>query len=81
MADTVTPKRTRRRASGKTPAQESAQKQSEEAEKLVDDAVLPEEREKKFRTPGFSRMRTKWNDDDWLVFDFTIHPSADPGAC
>jgi hypothetical protein len=21
------------------------------------------------------------NDDEWLVFDFTIHPPADPGAC
>lgn len=59
--------RGRRRASGQTPADEEAKKVAEKADEPIEEEVLPEEREKRFRTPGFSRMKVRWDDDDWVV--------------
>lgn len=51
------------RASGQTAASEEA---VEEGEKALEPMTqeLPEERAKKFRHPGFSRLRTHWTDED-----------------
>lgn len=51
------------RASGETAASEEAKAELE----VMDDPVeieLPDERERTFRTPGFSRMRTEWSPED-----------------
>lgn len=51
------------RASGKTPAEEVTKEVAAEAEKLIE-PELPEEREKSFQTPGFSRFRMNWHGPD-----------------
>lgn len=56
----------RRRASGETAAEEETKKASEELEEPVA-PELPEERAKKWRTPGFSRMKTSWSEEEWVV--------------
>lgn len=45
---------------GEVAAQEAAQ----EAEQTFDENVLPEERKRTFRTPGFSRMTLEWSSQD-----------------
>ena len=51
------------RAGGETAASEEAK---EEVEKLSEpmEQELPEEKDKKWRTPGFARMRMDWRSDD-----------------
>lgn len=56
--------KTETRASGLTAAEEVTREVSEEADKTVDPEVLPEERKRTFRTPGFSRMQLDWQGDD-----------------
>lgn len=55
------------RASGQTAATEEARDEADAITEPHDDAVLPEERERTFRNPGFSRMRTEWNSEDHAV--------------
>ena len=54
------------RASGERAADEVAKEGSEELDHPIR-VDLPEERERTFRTPGFSRMRVEWGKDDWMV--------------
>jgi hypothetical protein len=61
--------RGRRRASGQTAASEEAREVVAAAEEPIEAETLPEERKKQFRTPGFSRMRFDWNDDDRFVLN------------
>lgn len=56
------------RASGETTAEEVATEVSEELDQPTK-VELPEERERTFRTPGFSRMRIDWKPDDRLVIE------------
>lgn len=56
--------KTETRASGLTAAEEVTREVSEEADETVDPDVLPEERKRTFRTPGFSRMQLDWRGDD-----------------
>lgn len=51
------------RASGETGANEVAKEQSEELTEEIK-VEMPEERARKFRTPGFHRMRFAWNDEE-----------------
>lgn len=55
------------RKSGSTTAEETVAEEAEALDQPVETAVLPDERERKFRTPGFHRMRTAWQGDDALV--------------
>lgn len=55
------------RASGQTAANEEAKAEVESLTEPPETEVLPEERGRSFRTPGFSRMRTDWNRDDRMV--------------
>lgn len=48
--------------------EEVVAEEAEENEKLVDQ-VLPDEEAKKWRTPGFSRMRTEWTGQDLPIVD------------
>jgi hypothetical protein len=52
------------RASGQTQSTEVAEEAAAALTEPVEDAVLPEERERIFQTPGFSRMRIDWRGDD-----------------
>lgn len=52
------------RQSGKTTAQESALEAAQEGDQPLDSNI---EQTRKFRSPGFSRMRTDWNPDDQIV--------------
>lgn len=54
------------RASGELASTEEAQIEIEKMDEPVE-VELPEEREKTFRTPGFSRMRLDWRGDDSLI--------------
>ena len=51
------------RASGEKAASEEAQAEIQKMDEPME-VELPEEREKKFRTPGFSRMRLDWRGED-----------------
>lgn len=55
-----------KRASGHTPAEEVTREESREADKPTA-PELPDERERRFRTPGFSRMRTDWRGPDAVI--------------
>ena len=55
------------RASGQTAANEEAKAESESLTEPPETEVLPEERARSFRTPGFSRMRTDWRGDDRAI--------------
>lgn len=55
------------RVSGKTAAEENAEEGYQNLDKEVDSAVLPEERDLDFSTPGFSRMRTDWKSGEAAV--------------
>jgi hypothetical protein len=55
------------RKAGTTAAEETAAEEAEALTEPVEEAILPDERERKFRTPGFHRMRTEWRGDDALV--------------
>lgn len=57
------------RASGERASEEEAKEQSEAMTEPLDDRVLHEERERTFRTPGFSRMRTDWRSDDRPIIE------------
>lgn len=52
-----------RRASGLTPAEEETREVAKEADREIH-PELPDERERRFQTPGFSRMRTDWRGPD-----------------
>lgn len=52
------------RQSGKTAAQESALEAAKTGDEPLD---APIEQNRKFRTPGFSRMRTDWRPDDQIL--------------
>lgn len=52
-----------RRASGLTPAQEETQDAVRDAFEEIN-PELPDERERRFKTPNFSRMRTEWRGPD-----------------
>jgi hypothetical protein len=54
------------RASGLTAEQEAIEELQRDAEQLPA-PELPEERERSFRFPGFSRMRTEWYGDDGMT--------------
>lgn len=54
------------RASGETVAEEIIKEESAERDQLAA-PELPDERERRFRTPGFSRMRTNWTPQDATV--------------
>ena len=51
---------TKTRASGLTAAEEAAEAAAEELALPVEQAVLPEERDKTFSSLNFSRLRTEW---------------------
>jgi hypothetical protein len=55
------------RKSGSTAAQEIVKEEGDKLPEEVETEVLPDERERRFRTPGFHRMRTEWRGDDALV--------------
>lgn len=57
------------RASGKPAATEEGEKNADEMTAPTEDAVLPEEREEWFRSPGFQRMKTAWEGDDKRQID------------
>lgn len=57
------------RASGERASEEEAKEQSEAMTEPIESEVLPEERERSFRTPGFARMRTDWRSDDRPVIE------------
>ena len=54
--------RFRTRASGKETSEEIAAEEAEKFDQPIEEEVLPEERDRKHRTPGFARMRTEWTD-------------------
>jgi hypothetical protein len=56
------------RASGETTAEEVTKEESEQLEEPIK-AELPEERQRKFNTPGFARLRTAWSKEDWLIVE------------
>ena len=55
------------RTSGQTAANEEAKAEVESLTEPPETEVLPEERGRSFRTPGFSRMRTDWRGDDRAI--------------
>lgn len=61
----VAPKTTRK--SGSTAAEEAVVEEGDKLTEQVEEEVLPDERKRQFRTPGFARMRTAWRDDDALI--------------
>lgn len=63
------------RASGRTAGEEVTKEVSEEADKPME-VELPEEREKSFQTPGFSRFRMNWHGDDAKMIA-TMHTVVD----
>lgn len=60
--------REQRRASGEPVAEEIAKEEGENLDQPIT-PEMPEERGKKFRTPGFTRMRFDWHSDDRAVID------------
>lgn len=62
-------KQGQKRASGETTAEEVTQEESEKLDRPLEVEVLPEERKKQFRTPGFSRLRTTWNSEDKRIVE------------
>lgn len=52
------------RNSGKTVSEETVIEVSKESDSSLD---TPIEHSRKFRTPGFARMRTDWNGDDGII--------------
>jgi hypothetical protein len=63
------------RASGKTAAEEVAQEVIAEADKTME-VELPDEREKSFQTPGFSRFRMNWFGEDATMIS-SMHEVVD----
>lgn len=57
-----------RRASGEPVAEEVAKEEGENLDQPLA-PEMPEEREKKFRTPGFTRMRFDWRSEDKPVIE------------
>lgn len=57
-------KRGKVRASGETTAGETTREEAEKVDRLPETEVLPDEREIRFQTPGFSRMRLDWQGED-----------------
>lgn len=66
MSTTESPAK-KRRASGSTQSQEVTKDESDNLAEPVETAVLPDERERRFRTPGFHRMRIEWRPDEIIV--------------
>jgi hypothetical protein len=62
-------KQGQKRNSGQPVASEIAKEEADKVDQPVEQAILPDERETKFRTPGFSRMRIEWSSDDRPVID------------
>lgn len=60
--------RDQRRASGEPAAEEVAKEEGENLEVPLE-VEMPEERAKKFRNPGFQRMRFDWHSDDKPIID------------
>ena len=56
------------RASGKTASEEETEAKSKEFETLSQ-ATLPEEESRKWKSPGFQRMRMDWRSEDRTVMD------------
>jgi hypothetical protein len=54
------------RGTGKTPGEENVEKARAEFEKQIS-PQLPEDRQRRFRHPGLSRMRFEWAPEDQLV--------------
>lgn len=54
------------RASGKTPAEEAVEEAAKNADTPAE-PELPDERARRFKTPGFSRMTLEWRGDDAKV--------------
>jgi hypothetical protein len=54
------------RASGKTAGQEEAERAAKEVDQPIA-PELPDEQRKKFRTPGFTRMRFTWLDPEYAI--------------
>lgn len=63
------------RASGKTTSEEVTKEIADAADDPVE-AELPEEREKSFQTPGFSRLRLNWHGPDAQMIA-TMHEVVD----
>lgn len=59
------------RASGLTPAQEETREVAKEADQEIH-PELPDERERRFQTHGFSRMRTDWRGPDAVMMS-SVH--------
>lgn len=57
----------KRRASGRTVGEEVTREESRELHRQAPDEILPEERERLFRTPGLQQMRTDWQGEDATV--------------
>lgn len=60
------------RAHGQSAAIEEAKDEVEKMTEPPETEVLPEERARSFRTPGFSRMRTDWRSEDRPIIDRAI---------
>lgn len=63
------------RANGKTAGEEIVKELSEEFEQPAS-VELPDERERKFKSPGFSRMRTEWRGEDAAMMG-AVHAAID----
>ena len=62
------------RANGRTAGEEIARDMVREADETTS-LELPDERQRRFRTPGFSRMRTTWRGDDGLMVE-AVHATV-----
>lgn len=67
--------RNQARKSGKTAGEEYLQEVSQEADQTTT-VELPDERQRLFRTPGFSRMRTDWRGEDAFMMT-RVHEAVD----
>jgi hypothetical protein len=63
------------RASGKTTAEEITKEVADEIDEPIN-VELPEEREKSFQTPGFSRLRMTWRGHDAAMIG-AMHDAVD----
>lgn len=63
------------RASGKTTAEEVTREESKELDKTPE-VELPDERERKFQTPGFSRIRMAWAGPEAAIIQ-SMHSTVD----
>jgi hypothetical protein len=63
------------RASGKTADEEALDEIRKDVDKPAE-TELPEERERRFRFPGFSRMRTDWYGEDAMTMT-RVHTTVD----